>query len=51
MTPTKLLALVMLLIAVVVCVLYFLHALTFDQSVVLEIGDIAVYQTGALLIA
>lgn len=46
----KILALLLFIIAVIACTLFFTHTLTFDQSAIILLGDIAAYPTGAALI-
>lgn len=46
----KLWAAILLIVAIIVCILYFVRVLSFEQSAVLLLGDIAAYPTGAAVL-
>lgn len=51
MNNRKLYAAILFIIAIVVCILFFVHVLSFEQSAVLLLGDIAAYPTGEAVLS
>lgn len=46
----KLWAAILLIVAIIVCILYFVHVLSFESAGILLLGDIAAYPTGAAVL-